>query len=219
MKFEEHKNQNSLYYEIKADSIMFACDAIDGYKENENPVATHLIYDLLFELSEGHRVFMDAYRLPYEAEIIDPSTILARTEAISDPFHTYFHLGEAKVNAANAFWAVDSTIYFFEKSVKWVDFLASFPIERLERLELKKLIQSGKLDAYFEMYDHGSDYIFECSRAHERRLLQFFEDMAGAGYEVGTGRIMGTRLYIRKFSHGGGWTGKSETFADWEESK
>ena len=87
---------------------------------------------------------------------------------------------KAKVDIVNLFWAVESTIYFFDKDVKWTDFLASSPIEESKR---KKLVQNRKLCAYFQTFDN-SKYIFECSRDYENLLMKFVENMEGAGYEV-----------------------------------
>lgn len=176
MKYKKGKYINTLEYGMKGDSFFFKCD---GICEGENPVAARLICDLLLELSEGHAVFFDAFRS--DGTIMEPTAILESAKMLLSPSFTFFHLSEARMKLSAPEPLVEGTLYFFEKSVEWNDFLVSAPIGEKKKRALRK---SGKLDAYFELNDHGSFYCFECGRVYERRLLQFFEDMADSGYEV-----------------------------------
>lgn len=190
----DREKGDRLNYQIHKDSVLFICDGIDGNEKFRNTAAADVINNLLLELSKGHAVFFAAYRLPDECveEIFDAAVIIERAQVLLDPFHTFFHFREAKVNVANMFWAVEGTLYFFEEDVKWTDFLAS---SEIEDSKLQKLLKSGKLHAYFQMYDHVSVYRCECGRAYEEGLRQFFEDMANAGYRVGEGKDISKYSY------------------------
>lgn len=175
-----------LKYVIYKNYIFFVCDAVDGDEECKNITAADLINGLLIELSKEHSVFYAADRLTKNADVsmlLDTDVIIARATELFNPFYTCIHLSEAKIDITNNDCC---TVYFFEKDVEWADFLVSFEIGDLN---LRKLIKRRKLCAYFEIRD-GSEYLFKCSRVYEKRLRQFFGDMANAGYEVSKGRVL-----------------------------
>lgn len=187
--FNRHNNKDKykdeLKYEIRSNSVIITCDAIDDKEKYKNIAAADLVNNLLLELSKDHAVFFAAYRLSNAnvKDIFDPMVILDQAEILLDPFHTFFHLCEAKIEVANTFWAAECALYFFEKNVKWTDFLASSSIEDTKRAKLMKI---GKLRGYFQVLDN-SEYLLECGRDYEDRLKIFAEDMEKTGYVVKRG--------------------------------
>lgn len=165
-----------LEYHIKKDSVFFTCPSAE-----DNAEVAALINGLLLEMSKEHTVFFYGYRLPAGGvtQIIDPSAILDNAEMILDPFKTFFHLREARIRVEHSDNACESTVYFFEKEVRWPDFLATSVLH-----DLAEFMKKGKLKAYFASTDQGADYRFECSRVYEEKLMGFFRSVAEAGYVV-----------------------------------
>ncbi len=166
-----------LKYNIKADYIEFWCTSV---VDENNAVAT-LFNDFLFDISKERRVYFYAYRLPCEDEhkMIDATVILAKTGILLDPFKTFFHLSDAKVNIERFDCACEAMMYYFKNEVKWSDFLASSVISRPE-----ELIKKGILSACFSTTDQGADFWFECNKTYEKKVLQLFECLSNRGCEI-----------------------------------
>ena len=65
--FNRHNNKDKykdeLKYEIRSNSVIITCDAIDDKEKYKNIAAADLVNNLLLELSKDHAVFFAAYRL------------------------------------------------------------------------------------------------------------------------------------------------------------
>lgn len=166
-----------LKYSVKSNIITVECA---GLNETDYQIASVLNRFLLY-ISKDKNVFFHGYRLwnKEKTRIIEPSVIIEEAKDLVEPFHTYLHLKEANVKS-NFFCDVcEATIYYFENSVRWTDFLASS-----KNVEPQKLIEKGILSAYFTVGDYGADLWFGCSRVYEKQVLQLIEDMANLGYEI-----------------------------------
>ena len=164
-------------YMLKDDSVIFWCT---GIEEDEDAVAS-LINGFLLDLSEKHKVFLHAYRLPYEDvfKLINPAAILERAEALLESSKaSYFHLKSAQVNSKYFAYATESIVYYFEDTVEWSDFLAT----RIDKPT--KLIKEGLLSAYFASVDQGADFWFESNRVYEQEVLRLFEHLSNLGYII-----------------------------------
>lgn len=170
------KNHNMVKYETNRNAIVFWCTPAD-----ENEKAALAFNDFILGLSENKKVFFHAYRLPEEnvSKMIDPAVILEKAATLSDPFNTFFHLRDARVNIKEFEWASSSEIYFFEPIVEWTDFLATSVITGSE-----KLMEKGLLSAQFSVLDQGADYWFKSNKCYESKVLELFENLSNLGYEI-----------------------------------
>jgi hypothetical protein len=177
----DKKADGHLRYNIKKDSIVFYCIGIgieDRFYKNHAAVTT-LFNDFLLGLSKEKKVFVEAYRLPDELEIFDSTVILSRAEVLLNPFLTFFHLSEAKMQTNQLEWARDTHLYYFKPEVEWTDFLATVSIDRPI-----KLIKNGILSAHFSSTEHAGDFWFESNKTYEAEVLQLIESLSKLGFSA-----------------------------------
>lgn len=170
-----------LEYQIREKSIVFHCSGLDedNRADKNNNAIGELFNQFLLELSEDHKVFFHAYRLPEEdvKKLIDPNEILEKAEVFLDPFQTFFYLKSAKIRSTYCGRACNADIYYFDRKTEWTDFLASSVITHPV-----KLVEKGVLSARFSSCDCGADFYFVCNKTYENRVLQLIEKMASLGY-------------------------------------
>lgn len=179
---------NRLEYMIESGSIAFRCSGIDRDKE-----LAAVIQNFLLDMSKEHKVFFYGYRLPCGnvSKIIDPDVIVEKAENMADPFHIFFYLSEAKLDIINTDYACETVLYFFEKDVKWNDFLVTSNMSN--QMKTGKI---PKLSAYFITADQGADYYFRCSRIYEKNVVQLLENMSKHGCEIA--RSSRSRFFLKK---------------------
>lgn len=166
-----------LQYCVTGDSVAFWSSPVDG-----DPLASVLLNDFLFGLSENHEVFFSTYRLPDVNKIIEEGAILAKAGMLLDPFHDFFRLDKARVKSECLDWACETELFFFERGVTWEDYLtiASTADKRFR----KRLRKSGLLSACFISCDYGSDLLFEGTKAHEGKLQELCGNLGELGWEI-----------------------------------
>lgn len=173
----KYHNSSLLYYCIKHDKVEFYCA---GLNKNEKEVAS--IFDnFLLDISEANNVFLHTYRLSDINDIVDSRTVIARADVLFDSYNSYFNLSEARVKSAC--FANDTCcevqFLFFNKKVKWEDFLASSIFEMR-----KKLFKSGLLSAIFYVNDHGADFVFECNKTYKEKVFNFFDELSKMDWQI-----------------------------------
>ncbi len=162
-------------YATRSDCIIFWCSG--GIDENKD--ATILFNNFLLNISKEHNIFFSAYRLPDVNEIIDASVIMSKAEMLLAPFHTFFRLSEAKVKSNCFDNACEATIYYFDKSVNWADFLATS-----SDINKAKLMKEELLFAYFSSLDQGADFRFKCNRKYENKVFELMDGMSSLGWQI-----------------------------------
>ncbi|MDE6642101.1 MAG: hypothetical protein K2K63_16440 [Acetatifactor sp.] len=144
------------YLRLAVDSKMvrFSCPGLD---KNEIEHAA-LFDDFLLALSKEKNTFVHTYRLSDISELVDESAIMSRADVLLEPYNSFFHLSELKTKSADFGDDIicEAEFMFFDKKVKWDDFLASY-----QNIKSTKLIKSGLLSACFYVMDHGADFCFE----------------------------------------------------------
>lgn len=144
------------YLRLAVDSkiVRFSCPGLD--KSEIEPAA--LFDDFLLDLSKGKNTFVHTYRLSDISELVDESKVMLRADVLLEPYNSFFQLSELKTKSAGFGDDIicEAEFMFFDKKVKWDDFLASY-----QNIKSTKLIKSGLLSACFYVMDHGADFCFE----------------------------------------------------------
>lgn len=144
------------YLRLAVDSeiVRFSCPGLD--KNEMEPAA--LFDDFLLALSKEKNTFVHTYRLSEISELVDESAIMSRADVLLDPYNSFFHISELKTKSADFGDDIicEAEFMFFDRKVKWDDFLASY-----RNINANKLIKNGLLSACFQVNDHGADFCFE----------------------------------------------------------
>lgn len=162
---------------IDSDTVRFWCS---GLEKNEIEFAD-LFDAFLLDLSKGKNTFIHTYRLTDISKLVDESTIISRADILLDPFQTFFDVSELKTKSANFGDDIicEADFMFFDKKVKWDDFLASY-----RNIDFIKLIKSGLLSAHFSVTDHGADFEFEADIKKPGIVQAFFRQLSEMGWQI-----------------------------------
>lgn len=139
---------------VDSEIVRFSCPGLD-----KNEIEPAALFDaLLLALSKGKNTFVHTYRLSDISELVDESTVIARANVLLEPYNSFFHLSELKAKSADYGDDIicEAEFMFFDKKVKWEDFLVSY-----RNINSIKLIKNGLLSACFYVMDHGADFCFE----------------------------------------------------------
>ncbi|MEE0060608.1 MAG: hypothetical protein UE295_07265 [Acutalibacteraceae bacterium] len=164
-------------YCVEKDEIKIHCS---GLNQNEKRVAD-IFNEFILDISKSNNVFMHAYRLFDISKIVDSNAVISQANVLLDPHHSYFYLSEARVKTE---YLSDDTcceiqFFFFDKAVKWEDFLVS-----LDTKMKKRLFESGLLSAVFYVEDHGADFVFEFNKIYSEKIFNLFDELKGLGWEI-----------------------------------
>lgn len=166
-----------LHYCFEHDKIKFHCP---GLSKNEKEVAS--IFDkFILDISKSNKVFLHTYRLDDISDIVDPKIVISRANVLLDLYNSYFQLSEARVKSdcfAND-TCCEVQFFFFNKDVKWEDFLASSIFEMR-----KRLFKSGLLSAVFYVNDHGADFVFELNKTYSEKVFNLFDELNKLDWEI-----------------------------------
>lgn len=170
----KNKDRNIFTYEINADVIRFLCT---DFIHSESVMSLFLSF--LIDSSKGKNVFFDAYRLSYEdiAMVVDPLEIIEQAKSTYRANHVCMHLKRANMRS-QFFNLVEATIYYFNPSVKWTDFLMGSHMNEKER------IKANRLASYLTIADHGSVCWFEGNLTCKKDVLDFLARIQDCGYKI-----------------------------------
>lgn len=166
-----------LKYCVKQDKIKFHCTGL-----SKNEIKTAGIFDnFLLDISKVNNVFLHTYRLSDISDIVDPKTVISQANVLLDLYNSYFYLSEARVKSDS--FANDTCcevqFFFFNKDVKWEDFLVSSIFEAQN-----KLFKSGLLSAVFYVNDHGADFVFEFNKTYLEKVFSFFDELNKLDWQI-----------------------------------
>lgn len=179
----EFKSKVWIEYRIKKNTICFRCSDIGNI-----PVAT-AINEFLQNLSKGKKVFLHGYRLEEEElpKMVETGASMEKAEMLYDPSHVFLDASDAKINIHHLEYACEAFVFYFDRKVKWTDFLASSYIHRPKKYikyilrDLVNYIKEGILSAYFVSMDHGADFWFECGKDQEENVLALLQTLSNLG--------------------------------------
>lgn len=160
-----------------SDTVRFRCS---GLEKNEIEFAD-LFDAFLLDLSKGKNTFIHTFLLADISKLVDESTIISRADVLLNPTQTFFHVSELKAKSANFGDdnICEADFMFFDKKVKWGDFLASY-----RNIDFIKLIKSGLLSAHFSVTDHGADFEFEADIKKPGIVQTFFRQLSELGWQI-----------------------------------
>lgn len=173
--FHEYDTDRLMKVFTDSDTIRFRCS---GLEKNEI-VYADLFDAFLLDLSKGENTYIHTYRLVNISKLIDESTIISQADVLLDPFQTFFHVSELKTKSV--YFGDDNIceadFMFFDKKVKWGDFLASY-----RNMDFIKLIKSGLLSAHFSVSDHGAGFEFEADIEKLSIVQNFIRQLSELGW-------------------------------------
>lgn len=171
-----------------SDTIRFRCS---GLEKNEIEFAD-LFDAFLLELSKGENTFIHTFKLSDISKLVDESTIISRADVLLNPDQAFFHVSELKTKSV--YFGDDNiceaNFMFFDKKVKWDDFLASY-----RDIDYIKLIKRGLLSARFLVFDHGADFEFEADIGKRDIVQNFFRQLSELGWQIYYRRRLKDMIY------------------------